>query len=373
MGLFSFYKSNKFFSLYPDGIFIISHEGKILDINPKGLKILNCEKKDVKGKFFSKFIEGGSVVLNNIVNSDKTVQVKSILDGGKEIYLELSASQKKKADKVYVAFREVTQKYQEKANLKEGYSEIESLVSDKNKFFANVSDDILTPITSIEGFAKALTEGLGGDLNERQQKYSQIILKNISDLNYGLGKILNYFKLESKLIRFEPRNFDAVNLITQEVKRGEELYEKKSLKINFEARPVMSRHCFQDPTIIQEIINDMLNLVWRKTDVGGIDIIVKNPDAELLEKVGLDREDEENMKKFIAIEFSDSAPVISSHELQEIYNPYAIEQTDKKSALGISFVYPTLLKYIEYVGGKMIVEPQKICGNKTTILFPTNY
>ena len=78
----------------------------------------------MKGKFFSKFVEGGSVVLNNIVNSNKTLKVKSILDGGVEIFLELSAKQSEKSKKVYVQFREITSNYKNETELLSDFQEL---------------------------------------------------------------------------------------------------------------------------------------------------------------------------------------------------------------------------------------------------------
>ncbi|MBR2386598.1 hypothetical protein IKA92_04805, partial [bacterium] len=355
-----------------DGIFILAHDGKILDINLKGLEIFKLSKREVVGKYFSKFIEGGTVVLNNIVNSNRTLKVKSILDGGVEIFLELSAKQSEKSKKVYVQFREITSNYKNETELLSDFQELKVQYNAKNKFFVSINDDILTPIESIEGFSKAMLDSLGGELNEKQAKYVQIILKNAKDLNYNLGTILNYFKLESDLIRFEPRNFDIINLITQEIKRNEELFEAKSLSLNLETQPVITRNCFQDPTIVQEIISNYIGLVLRKTDIGGLSVVIKNPEKDFLQKLNIDAEDLTNYKNYIQIDFEDTSIAYSPTELNELFNPYEIVQGDRKFALGVNFVYPTIKKYLDYIQGGIIVDSLGISGNKTSILFPLN-
>ncbi len=372
MSFFSKFKSENVFNVLPDGIFVLAHDGKILDINPKGLEIFKLNKREIVGKYFSKFIEGGTVVLNNIVNSNKTLKVKSILDGGVEIFLELSAKQSEKSKKVYVQFREITSNYKNETELLSDFQELKIQYNSKNKFFVSINDDILTPIESIEGFSKAMLDSLGGELNEKQAKYVQIILKNAKDLNYNLGIILNYFKLESDLIRFEPRNFDIINLITQEIKRSEELFEAKSLTINLETQPVITRNCFQDPTIVQEIISNYIGLVLRKTDIGGLNVVIKNPEKDFLQKLNIDAEDLTNYKNYIQIDFEDTSIAYSPTELKEIFNPYEIVQGDRKFALGVNFVYPTIKKYLDYIQGGIIVDSQGISGNKTSILFPLN-
>ena len=52
------------------------------------------------------------------------------------------------------------------------------LKKEKNVMFVKTSNEFKSPLQSIIGFSQALLDGLGGEINEKQNKYIKIINKN---------------------------------------------------------------------------------------------------------------------------------------------------------------------------------------------------
>ena len=58
LGLFKRPQKDDLFNKFPDGVLIVSLEGKILDANSKALDMFKVSKSEIVGEFFCKIIVG---------------------------------------------------------------------------------------------------------------------------------------------------------------------------------------------------------------------------------------------------------------------------------------------------------------------------
>ena len=85
-------------------------------------------------------------------------------------------------------------------NMVNGEYEIaKKIIDEKNTFLTEIAPEIISSLDSVTGFSKALLEGIGGHLIEKQEKYVSIINKNSKDLSFDLEKMFDFFRLESGL------------------------------------------------------------------------------------------------------------------------------------------------------------------------------
>ena len=82
----------------------------------------------------------------------------------------------------------------------------------KSEFLANMSHEIRTPINGIKGFIGLMGET---DLNSRQTRYADIILKSTNDLTSIINEILDFSKLESGKLQIHEADFDLYEVIEQ--------------------------------------------------------------------------------------------------------------------------------------------------------------
>ena len=240
MKFLNYFKSQKEsgfdLNLLPDGIFVIEQDGKIADVNDKVLKMFSINRFEIIGKYFSSFVQDGLVAINKVLADGSTIIVKAIIkneddEANPRLFLELSASRDTIENKVYVTARNTTDKQQEQKQINEKYDMAQKIIDGKNDFILESSGSILSTLVSISGFSRALLDGIGGILTEKQQKYLKIINTNSNDLKYDLEKLFNLFELESGKIEYKNKSFDLISLL----KSIDRIYEKefKDKKIVF--------------------------------------------------------------------------------------------------------------------------------------------
>jgi len=82
----------------------------------------------------------------------------------------------------------------------------------KSEFLANMSHEIRTPINGIKGFISLMGQT---DLNSRQKRYADIILKSTNDLTNIINEILDFSKLESGKLQIVENDFDLYEMLEQ--------------------------------------------------------------------------------------------------------------------------------------------------------------
>ena len=184
MKLLQYFKSQKediSFDLLPDGIFTLEQDGKIIDVNDKVLNIYRTNRFSILGHYFSDFIESGTSVLNKIVQNGSSAIVRALVknEETRNIYFEITATRNLETSKVYVCARNITGRQIEYKTMSEKYVAAQKIIEEKNEFLIEASGSILSNIVSICGFSRALLDGIGGALSEKQQKYLNIINNNL--------------------------------------------------------------------------------------------------------------------------------------------------------------------------------------------------
>jgi signal transduction histidine kinase len=77
--------------------------------------------------------------------------------------------------------------------------ELQRLDHMKSTFVSTVSHELRTPLTAIKGYLEALTDGMGGDLNEEQQEFVEIAQENVARLEELMNDLLVLARLDSGL------------------------------------------------------------------------------------------------------------------------------------------------------------------------------
>ena len=211
-------KEEKSFDILPDGVFTLEEDGKIIDVNNKILEIYKTTKFNIIGRYFSDFVENGTSILNEITQNGSSASVKAIIkneknDEEKRIFLEITATRIIEDSKVFVCVRNVTNRQKEQININEKYAAAQKIIDGKNDFLLESSGAVLSNLVSINGFSRALLDGIGGALSEKQEKYLNIINTNSNNLSYDLEKLFALFKLESKKVEYNNKTFDLISLI----------------------------------------------------------------------------------------------------------------------------------------------------------------
>jgi signal transduction histidine kinase len=153
-------------------------------------------------------------------------------------------------------------------------------------FMANVSHDLRTPLTSIQGFSQAIVEGVTSD-PESAQRAAQIIHDEAGRMNRMVESLLDLARIEAGQLNFKAHAV-ALSDLLQNV--GDSLSVKardKGLRLTLEISPGLPRIAGDGDRLAQVFVNLLDNAVKHtpaggqitlraKTDANGVTIAVQD-------------------------------------------------------------------------------------------------
>jgi signal transduction histidine kinase len=246
------------------------------------------------------------------------------------------------------SFNEMAQKLQQGEKMKIEYEE------NRKTLIANISHDLKTPITSIQGYIEALLEG-SAQSPEKRDKYLKIIHHNVDYLNRLIDDLFLFSKLDMQKLDFY---FEKVCIR----KYFNDLMEEYQLElvehqIQFE---------FND-----ELMDDPSVSLDAKRFYQAINNIVRNavghgPEQGLLIKVKLYRRDH-----WIAIDIGDNGPGIPQDKLPYIFDRfYRIDTERSKDYKGTGLGLAITKELVQAHGGEVAVASRNDGGTCFTIMLP---
>ena len=362
-------KEESDFNLLPDGIFILEQDGKIIDVNNKVLEIYKKGRFEILGHYFSDFIENGTSILNKIVNTSNPATVRAnIADSETKVYFDITASRNIETSKVYVIARNVTKKQVAKENYSEKIEAAQKIINEKNNFLIEASGSILSSLVSISGFSRALLDGIGGALSEKQQKYLNIINTNSKDLNYDLEKLFALFKLESKKVEYNNTGFDLISLIKSIDRVYQKDFNDKKVIFSLDYSALSERDCYLDGEIVEYILRCVMDIFLRFSNLGKCSLNIGHPPVDFLKMNDFMANDSLNPQKYVLFEAKITDLVFSQDELDNIFDTYYRSST--KRPIGLRATLNLLKLYINEFRGDIWVYSKQSFGTMFTFVLP---
>ena len=363
-------KEDNNFNLLPDGIFILEQDGKVIDVNDKIPQMYNTTRFNILGRYFSDFIEEGTNVLNKIIQSNTSMCARAVVknEETRNVFFEISASRNTESGKVYVCVRNVTGKSIEHKTISEKYSAAQKIIEGKNAFLLESSGSILSNIVSISGFSRALLDGIGGALSEKQEKYLNIINTNSKDLSYDLEKLFALFKLESNKVEYNNKAFDLISLIKSIERVYQKDFQDRKIIFNLDYSTLAQRDCFLDGEIIEYILRCIMDIFLRFSNLGRCSLNIGHPPLEFLKTRDFLANDSLDVQKYVLFEAKITDLVFEKDELDNIFNIYYKSQI--KRPIGLRATLNILKTYINEFKGEIWVYSKQNFGTMFTFVLP---
>ena len=180
----------------------------------------------------------------------------------------MSDSLKKAFDELKLA----NEKLQEDIKKKE---EIDNMRKD---FIANVSHELKTPISLIQGYAEGLNEGLCED-EESRKYYTEVIIDEANKMNIIVKQLLTLSALESGNQKLDISSFDMSELIAGVIETTGILLADKNANIKFEAKKILVKG---DEFKVEEVLTNYIsNAIHHVKENGKIEIKLIEKDKKL--------------------------------------------------------------------------------------------
>ena len=138
-------------------------------------------------------------------------------------------------------------------------SELGAFEKSRSTFFSNVSHDLRTPMTSIQGFIDGILDGTIPP--EKQSYYLKIVSDEVKRLSRLVNSLLDISRMESGKIKINKSNFDVCEIARLILISFEE-------KIDFDAHDDPS-NVFADKDAIYQIIYNLVDNAIKFTNDGG--------------------------------------------------------------------------------------------------------
>lgn len=143
---------------------------------------------------------------------------------------------------------------------------LEKTENNRQKFIANISHDLRSPLTSIQGFISAIADGTIPP--ERQTHYLNIVLEETARLTKLANDMTDLSKVEAGAINLELCEFDINDMIRDSLNVFETRLSAKKIRTQavFEEEVTV---VLADPNMIQRVIQNLLDNAVKFTPQDG--------------------------------------------------------------------------------------------------------
>lgn len=345
-----------------DGMRLLDENGIIVDVSPAYCKLIGMELNQLKGNPLNIVYETRDSSEEAIQRFkerfrnrtiDKKFEVETNLWNGKKIWLELSNSFIEFSDQrtlLLSIFRDVTEKKQMIDDLVDAKSKAEEMNRVKSYFFANMSHELRTPLVGILGFSELLKS----ELKDQPELARMIDLINTSGqrLLETLNLILNISKLEAGKLEIRMADANIIPLLETSFNLFSTVAKKKNLEYKFN-KPSDEIICRIDPSLFQNIFNNLLNNAVKFTKQGSVVLNVRLTNDS------------------VSIEITDTGIGIPESHQSVIWEEFrqaseGLTRSFEGTGLGLTIVK----KYTELLNGKISLKSKVGEGTTFTVEFP---
>jgi PAS domain S-box-containing protein len=161
--------------------------------------------------------------------------------------------------------------------LKNTAAKLKELNDTKDRFISIISHDLRTPFSSILGFADILINNKEMEL-EKRQEYIQFIKESSKSMLSLVNSLLDWTRLQTGRIRFEPERIDIRNVISKSIQITSGAAIPKSIKLNSQLNKEIFVHA--DESLMLQVFNNLLSNAIKFTQNGGEVNIYAHPNIE---------------------------------------------------------------------------------------------
>jgi two-component system phosphate regulon sensor histidine kinase PhoR len=328
-----------------EGVVAVNHQGHIMSINRAAADLLSVDPAQVQGRNIDEVVREADIqqFVRKTLDGTEPVEAEVSLQTEDERFFQLHGASLPDAKNgkagAVIVLHDITR--------------MRRLENVRRDFVANVSHELKTPVTSIQGFVEALSEG-GIDNAVQTKRYLGIIARHSDRLNSIIEDLLSLSRLEEdqgqRRIQFEntplkPLLNAAIDLLSSRAQRHEVQVEL-ICKDDIEAKA--------NPALIEQAVFNLVDnaIKYSKTE-GKVTVSAKRRGSE------------------IVISVQDRGCGIASEHLPRLFERFYVVDKGRSRKLGGTGLGLAIVKHITQVhGGSVTVESSPGKGCTFTIHLP---
>lgn len=230
--------------------------------------------------------------------------------------------------------------------------ENQSVEEERTKLFAEISHELCTPLTAIQGFVEAIQDGVVED-QDLLEKYLKIIYTQTIHINRLVDDMLQLSRLETGCISLNKLPFNLISLVEKVVESMEAMAQSVGSTIIFE-EGIDQAMIMGDIDRIEQVIKNLLQNAINATANGEIKVKVKVSGGDVI------------------LSIKDNGTGISNEDLPHIWDRFyrnkSQKSNNKQQGSGLGLVIVKQL--VQLHNGKIDVESQLGVGTTFYVCFP---
>jgi PAS domain S-box-containing protein len=335
-----------------DGIVTINSDATVVRFNPAAEKIFGYGQSEVIGQNVNMLMpepyhsEHNMYIRNYITTGEKKIigigrEVEGRRKDGTVFPMALAVTEMRVGDKRMFTgiLRDITER--------------KKLEEEKADFYAMVTHDLKSPLTTIIGYADLIT--MSGKADEEVLEMASSILQSSRKLNRMVEDFLVHSKIESGTMKLDLRQVDAAGLLEEARAEFADLAIKNGLTLTVVAEEGLPPLNADKAHMARVLANLVQNAVNYTPEGGSITLR-----AGRLTEGGRD---------FITLSVSDTGPGISAEEQARVFEKYYRSQRTagiKGTGLGLAIVKAVT----EAHGGRVELASEECKGSTFNLFLP---
>jgi len=234
---------------------------------------------------------------------------------------------------------------------RDGYREAERL---KDTFLNVLSHELRTPLNIVLGYASIIKESLKDKITSEDKVYLDNLYSGSERLFKSITQMLEFAQIEAGGFKLSIETADLVSLVKYSISSIQSLAEEKNLEIKTEFK---EDSVFVDVDIhcVESSINNLLSNAVKFTRQGFIEI-----EVSVLEE-----------RELAVCKIKDSGIGISAEYLDHLFSPFSQEDLNiSRNFEGNGLGLALSKKYLEKMGGSLLVDSIKGVGSTFTLTLP---
>ncbi len=217
----------------------------------------------------------------------------------------------------------------------------------KSQFLANMSHELRTPLNAIIGYSEMLESRMAGELNDKQERYVQNVVRSGKHLLDMVNEILDLSKIEAGKITLNPERVPIQAIINEKKATFQPFALQRNVSLHFTAAPELT-HVHADPARLKQILLNLLSNAIKFNHDGGQVFMHFYPSED---------------GQTVCCEVRDTGIGIPREKIPELFDEfYQIDNSFSRLYEGTGLGLAVTKRLVELHGGRISVESEEGAG-----------